>query len=98
MTHKEWKNQRRRQLYQERKQIESILHPPPEINGITIMHEHTSHYIRFTAWKGDAQVNSRVIEYDRGSFVLMPEGYDFYNKELRAHFNYLMGLWPPEKK
>lgn len=72
---------------EERKIIESKLHPCPKIDGIDILHEHRGKQIIFSAWKGNDQLNNRYISIDRllalystGSYVLV-----------QSEINYLLG-------
>jgi hypothetical protein len=38
---------------EEKKVIESILHPCPTVNDIEILHRHIGQYIEFEAWRND---------------------------------------------
>ena len=59
---------------EERKIIESKLHPNPIVRGIEIVHRHAGKNIEFTAWKGDDPVNNKFIPVDRLT-VLYGEGF-----------------------
>ena len=76
------KQMKRKQLAEERKKIESVLHPCPKIGEADILHEHKGKVIRFNAWDKDAPINSRVLEVDRMTVLFREDFYSLYKKEL----------------
>lgn len=56
---------------QERVELESILHPAPQIEGCDILHEHRPHgIIRFSLWRGDKSVNPFYVDFHRSEILL----------------------------
>jgi hypothetical protein len=73
-------------LREEKKKIETILHPEPIFNGLQICHEHLRNgKIRFTAWVGETPVNMDKQVIIERSEVLRVENdfYMLYEKDLR---------------
>jgi hypothetical protein len=58
---------KQKMYYENRKIIESVLHPNPKIYDVEILHEHKGKYIFFKAWKDSDPINNRyiTIEYNR---------------------------------
>ena len=80
-------SQKRKRWREEKKVIESHLHPLPElIKGIEVWHYHRGRSIIFTAWRGNKQVNKRMLKYPRTDIL-----YDkhFYNNN-SLDFKWLM--------
>jgi hypothetical protein len=50
---------------EDKKVIESKLHPNPIINGIKICHEHKGKQIIFSAWKDLDRINNKSFSVDR---------------------------------
>jgi hypothetical protein len=79
-------NQKRwaKMLREEKKKLESILHPAPKFGDIEICHEHLRNgKIRFTAWKGDDPVrNSKQWVIPRQDILTRPEFYKLYEKDI----------------
>ena len=79
---------RSKMMREEKKKIESQLHPNPIFNGSEVAHEHRRDgYIYFTAWKGNNQINrdlqlrfkrSEILRYD-----VPGEFYKLYTKDFK---------------
>jgi lysozyme family protein len=80
----EWHKKRR----DERKQIETQLHPSPKINGYNIYHEHLRNgRIRFTAWddNGTPLINRKeflISRLDILDYTAPNEFYTRYKKDM----------------
>jgi hypothetical protein len=85
MTSKQLKS---KMYYQEKKIIESKLHPGPAIgNGIRILHEHKGKDIVFTVWKGQNKVTEKEFVIPRE--IVLYSSIDIYNK-YKEEFEYLV--------
>lgn len=87
MTYRELTNLKRKQSRQTTKEIESILHPCPNINGYDILHEHlASGYIRFSAWKDNRHVDNRYVEFHRNELV----GWTNFYQDQASNFSWVI--------
>ena len=80
------KKLRRKQLRDDTKTIEAILHPCPIINGIEICHEHTRNgKIIFTAWRSENQIDNggKQLILNRFDILSRPEFYILYDKDMK---------------
>ncbi len=68
----------------EKKHIESKLHPCPTVNGFEVLHEHRNKDIVFSAWKGDSKINNREVYLTRFD-ILTTKGnpYVIYAEEFK---------------
>jgi hypothetical protein len=77
MTSNQLKN---KMYYQDKKIIESKLHPNPFFNGIEICHEHRGKNIIFTAWKGQDKVNEKELIISRNRVLYYDDIYGLYKE------------------
>ena len=80
----ELQRKRQKQIRDDTKVIENILHPNPIIKGIEICHEHTRNgKIRFSAWQGDNPVrNGKQFSVNRHDVLTRKDFYLLYTKDL----------------
>ena len=71
-------------LREEKKKLESILHPCPKYGDIEICHQHLRNgKIRFTAWKANDPVrNFKQYVVQRQDILTRPDFYTLYKRDM----------------